>query len=463
MLRSKFLFFENLFGLFFLLQTSFPEQLSTHVALSGFILLSILKHFIEGFRVTYLLFILIQFLIFQTTSTYLHLLFTALAFIGIYYFPVYKYPQPTGKYKIGYKSIEIPGVTTIGVYYPTYQSTEDIKYSPTHQAWKRFAVLMRFYAEALKKRKIPWILFRVAFGLLEHQYLGVNKDASIAREEEGEETKQFPCIVFSHGLSANIHIYSILLKEWASNGFIIFSVDHEEEIHIDTSKIKEYDDYVMLRKVQYNDRKMVISRVLDLVSNPLTMFKLFGEKNIALNYQQLFLSGHSLGAANVGETGVEDPRVTGGLLLLDPWFDSSDKDILYQPIDKPILTLRSSEYDKVEGTRSYALKHAEINSSKGLTLSGFFKDSSHNSPTDMIILMPRELVLFGVIKTLNDLVDQIVTQSLLTKTFLAKALEYNENPEKSRNRNETFKQSVLNGFRKSLEKTGIEDTFLVDG
>jgi len=460
MLRQKFLIFEYLFGAFFLLQILFPTPFNDQFTLLGFFLLSVIKHYCEGLRVTYFLFIAIQLLFLRTASFNLHLLLTIITFAGVYYFPVYKYPEPTGKYKVGYKSIQIPGVTTIGVYYPTYQTTKDVKYSPSHTAWERFAILMRFYAEAKKERKLPWILFRIAFGFLEHQYLGVNRDAIIAKEEGAH--KGFPTIVFSHGLSANIHIYSIQLKEWASNGFIIFSVDHEEEIHLDTSKIHKFEDYVRLRKVQYKDRKVVISKVLDLISNPSTIHKLFGDQSVALNYSQLFLSGHSLGAGNVGETATEDKRVTGGLLLLDPWFDASDKDILYQPIGKPILSLRSSEYDKIEGTRSYTLKHAEVNSRQGLTLSGYFKDSSHNSPTDMLILMPRELLLFKVIKRMDDIEDQIIYQSLLTKAFLQSALEYNENPQKSRDNNETLKQEVLRRFNESMKNSGIEYSLLVD-
>jgi predicted dienelactone hydrolase len=41
---------------------------------------------------------------------------------------------------------------------------------------------------------------------------------------------KFPVVIISHGLAAHCNAYTLFAKELASNGFIVISMDHDEEI-----------------------------------------------------------------------------------------------------------------------------------------------------------------------------------------------------------------------------------------
>jgi len=374
-------------------------------------------------------------------------------YAALVYFPVYKYPEPMGKYKVGYKRLVLPGITNVGVYYPTTQQTEDVKHLPYHLSWSRITTFWSFCAELYKTPKFPEILFKIAFNCLEYQSLGVNKDAKIA----SEAANKFPVVVFSHGLSANIHLYSLNLKEWASNGFITFSVDHDEQLNIPFSKFNDWPGLLKIRGEQLEDRKAIVKKVLDLISKPSNIHGLFGNDQVEIDYENIFASGHSFGGATAAEVAVEDSRITGGLLLLDPWLEPAHFDILYKPINKPALSLRSGDFDKqVSGELSR--KHAKVHCESGLGLSGYFEGSSHNSCADIPVLIPRELVLFGVIKRMDDIEETLKYNTGLTRGFLEAALEYNRNEKIGVN----LKTQVLKKFRSEMKEIGVRDVLVVD-
>jgi len=303
-------------------------------------------------------------------------------------------------------------------------------------------------------------LFKIAFDFLDYQYLGVNKDAQITTKE----TTQFSPVVFSHGLSANIHVYSLHLKEWASNGFIVFSIDHDEVVRLDPTKIDSYEEYYRLRGLQIQDRKEIIKEVLDFIAKPSNIQNLFEDNQVTLDLNNLFFAGHSFGGATVSELAVEDQRITGGLLLLDPWFNPADFNTIYQPVNKPILSIRSHEYHNMEPTGDFSKKHAQINSNNGMCLAGYFKGSFHNSFTDLVLLMPRELILFDIIKRIDDLDEQIKEQTLLSRTFLeviseSKNVFSNQQTDDSKM---NLKTRVHQRLRDNLHKINIRDVFVPD-
>ncbi len=454
MLKQNTQVIEHLVAIFFLLQILLPEHFTTSITLICFASFIAAKYLFEGFRTTLFIILFIQVVLLFTRSFFVGLPLSALMYAVLIYFPVYKYPEPMGKYKVGYKRLVMPGITSIGVYYPTTQQTEDVKHSPYHQAWTRIPTFWRFCADLYKTPKFPEFLFKIAFGSLEYQGLGVNKDAKIATEGGNK----FPAVVFSHGLSANIHIYSLNLKEWASNGFIAFSVDHDEELAIPFTKFNGWPELLKIRGEQLEDRKAIVKKVLDLISKPENIHGLFENDQVTLDYENIFASGHSFGGATAAEVAVEDSRITGGLLVLDPWFEPAHFDVLYKPLNKPVLSLRSNDFDKqISGELSR--KHAKVHCNEnGLGLSGYFKESSHNSCTDLPILLPRELTLFGVIKGLNGLEENLKYNTGLTRNFLEAALEYNRNGKNGMN----LKAQVLKNFRSEMKQICVPDVLVVD-
>jgi len=367
-------------------------------------------------------------------------------------FPIYRYPNPSGKYRVGYKGFTIPELTSIGIYYPTTERTTDIQYSPCPNSNQRLADVMKFFSDMDGQKALPKSIYKLSLDFLRHQYLGVNKDAQIIKAETADG--KFPVIVFSHGLSANIHIYSILLKEWASHGFVVFSVDHEEEIDLEFSKLKSHEHHMKLRNAQLEVRKKTVAKILDIVCDQAYVQEIFKTQDVSLNYEKLFLSGHSFGGGTTAELMVNEKRITGGLVLLDPWFECNDENVLYQPINKPLLVLKSEEFETNTNNRRRVKMHTEMNSKTGLCLAGHFKNSMHNDMTDTIVFMPREMVIFGMLGSVQEVESLIIRQAAITYSFLSAALKYKEG--------ETgFKAEVLDKYRERISEFNVKDTLLV--
>lgn len=455
MLRPKIFLFEQTLAIYFLLQAFLPGYFTFLSAFNGFFVLAVSKYFFEGFRANFFITIIIQLLLLISNSLFINLPLCILMYFSLFYFPVYKYPNPTGPYRVGYRRFTIAGVTSVGIYYPTRHHTKDVRYTPDHRSWERFADLLKFYSEATNKKGIPRPLFKFGLSFLEHLYLGVNEKAPVAQLEGG---KPHPVVVFSHGLSANIHLYSIQLKEWASHGFVVFSIDHEEDIYLNPSSYPSTEAYMKERTQQIENRKKTVRKVLDMVCNKNTIHDLFEDKELSLNYEKLFFAGHSFGGATMAELAVQDKRATG-VLLLDPWFQASNEGILFTPINKPVLSLRSNAFEKWRGIRKNIFQYGEVNKKKGL--SGYFKNSVHNSSTDLLILLPRELVLIKKIKSMKTIQNEIQDHALLTRVFLQTVLESRDD-EKVTQKELSIRTQVLERFRAELKKAQREDILMVD-
>jgi len=157
----------------------------------------------------------------------------------------------------------------------------------------------------------------------------------------------------------------------------------------------------------------------------------------------------------------EDNRITGGLVLLDPWFEPCSDQVLYKKLNKPIFSLRSTTFMEIEQLIVKINKHIEVNNEeKEMIISGYLKDSTHNSPTDLMLLMPRELKMFGILNNIHDIHEQVVMQTTLTRLFLDASLKCNTDDEKGMK--VPIKTLVLEQFRKRLQELKMQDVFTVD-
>lgn len=194
-----------------------------------------------------------------------------------------------------------------------------------------------------------------------------------------------------------------------------------------------------------------------MISKPSTIHGLFENDQIALDYENVFASEHSFSGATACEVAIEDSRVTGGLLILDPLFECAHFDIIYQSINKPVLSIRSTAYDK-ENTGELSRKHAKVNCGNEMGLSGYFAESSHNSCTDLPMLLPRELMLSGVIQRMDDIEENIKYQTSSTRNFLEVAVEKKRTEEYGIN----LKAQVLKKWRNEIKEIGVRDVLFVD-
>lgn len=59
----------------------------------------------------------------------------------------------------------------------------------------------------------------------------INSDLN-ATMQKLDVGKKFKIVIFSHGLAANRQLYTVFTNNLASLGFIVFSLEHYEDIYV---------------------------------------------------------------------------------------------------------------------------------------------------------------------------------------------------------------------------------------
>lgn len=144
-------------------------------------------------------------------------------------------------------------------------------------------------------------------------------------------------IVFSHGLTGARHCYSTYAREMASNGYLVFLMDHHDGsccytqdhegkvIPFDSSvpffNYKDMHDKVVLRENEIKSLVDYISKE-NFVTSELNFEE--GKAKIALD--QLVVAGHSFGGATALRFANNDERARA-CLTFDPWLAPLHGDI----------------------------------------------------------------------------------------------------------------------------------------
>lgn len=85
------------------------------------------------------------------------------------------------------------------------------------------------------------------------------------------------------------------------------------------------------------------------------------EPNLEIDFNKVFCGGHSFGGATTAETCFNDKRITGGAVMMDPWFEPCHENIYSRSLDLPILSLRSHSFEKIKLMKELNLKMKEAN------------------------------------------------------------------------------------------------------
>ena len=387
-LRQKSFIFEYIIVLWFAIQLLPFYNVSILPTALTFLILIGTKYHYELFRFNYFMFFFVQAFLLWTSSFKMKIGALILSVFIVTMFPVYEYPEPTGKYKVGYKSLNPNRALDMAIFYPTLE--QDFSRNQAFDSQAKVSE-RNFYGFKLIVCRfvplpLPKFLVDLAHSFYKNVYMNVTKDAQIiANTDNGK----FPVILFSHGLGSFKHLYSIYLREWASHGFIVISVDHDEEVIL---KWKKYVDFVNVRKPQLEVRASTIGKILDFIHEETKMRSLFGSQ-VEVDHDKVFLAGHSFGSATSATVILNDNRVTGGLVLFDPWLDPCSESIYTKSAEKPILILRSSGFDRIKPIKNNITKFLEAN--KNHIFSGYYKNTTHNDVTDFILTKPK-----GILNTL---------------------------------------------------------------
>lgn len=441
--------------MFFALQILLPTIFTPSTSSFVFLVLLIIKSRYEGIRINIFLYIIAQAGLMFFSHPIAKITFALLAYWALSYFPIFEFPETKGPFLVGFKHLYLPKDIQISVFYPTLEKTEKVRYKTMDDGWVRIYDIMRSYPNHF----IPKLVYKLAFGFLEHLDIGANLDAKIIPPQHlSNEDQKFPAIIFSHGLSANRNLYTGFARQWASYGYIVFCIDHAEQVYVE---FKGWEDYRMKRSEHLVERCDVISTVLDFIEDAKGVKKFFRDSEVEVDLRKVSLAGHSFGSAACAQAAGQDKRVTGALVLLDPWLFPTSDEVLETPAKRPVLILRSESFANVfeefkvkEKIKKYIDANKEY---MDQTISCYFQDTTHNSFCDFIIHMPREMQLFGIVKSPHQVEEVYNSQTMLTQIFLDLSLY-----SKVMYDIETKKTLVLKAFENYQAKNSAKSQLEID-
>lgn len=248
------------------------------------------------------------------------------------------------------------------------------------------------------KQQSPLPLFMIP----DHAYTFIHTHA-LTNAIPTRKNTSFPLIIFSHGYDGVRAIYTSLIENLASHGFIVAALDHP---YIAGITVFPDGRIINLAPVPTNPakREEYFHKALDAVTGDITCALNFltdlARTNITWNHlldlSHVGVYGHSFGGGAAAMICHLDDRVTAGLAL-DGYFQG---DVVDQGLDKPFLMmLAEGHFDKDTVTQTLWTKitggayRAEVMGSThyGYTDVGLLL--SHLTP-----LLPRQTVGFGTIE-----------------------------------------------------------------
>ncbi|WP_109097552.1 hypothetical protein [Aquimarina sp. AU58] len=154
----------------------------------------------------------------------LGLIITLISIVLCIIMPVIKFPEPSGTFSVGLESLYLEDKTreetltkekgdyrklTINVYYPS-----------DHEITKPIRYMDHGYAEAFVESKGMPAIIATHFDLTKTH---TQKSLPIIKN------KQLPIIILSHGLLWNSEMYTSIIEEIVSQGYVVFAIHHTYE------------------------------------------------------------------------------------------------------------------------------------------------------------------------------------------------------------------------------------------
>lgn len=407
--------------------------------------LVILSRFIEGSSSTVIPGILTSIFLVVTLQTgpnttvstiffYLAGLFCLLHLFSIKYFFYYTLPAPTGKFRVGYKSVTHNGLT-FAVYFPTEEiGTRKAKYFQDKLA------MDKLYALSTIATDMPRFVFDLLFDYLRKLPINAYLDVSLISPEKlpaGPTNQKFVPIIFSHGLGVTRNSYTCLCTELASQGHIVFAPEHMDEVR---NILKEPNEGEFKTK-HLAKRKSEIKTMLDNIEKGEFLTKIFN-RPVPLALDRVMMIGHSFGAATAGALFSEEKRIYDGALF-DPWLCTCKKEgELAKPMRFSPLVLESDYWNKADPhyevrERNQLFMRTQKKNGKHVFYA-IPKGVDHATFSDSALYMAPMLKIFGLLIHLGEARKDMEFIANTLRKYVEIALE-----EHKENRDEKKAEKVM--------------------
>ena len=195
-----------------------------------------------------------------------------------------------------------------------------------------------------KDLKIPYIAKRLEVS--EKIINRVNSIQANGYYRAKPKNNEFPVIIFSHGLGGNRIQNTANIESLASNGYVVFSIEHTYDSNItvfNDTTFAEFDSYlpdnvtieefyntrIPQIKIRSNDISFIIDKIISLKSQGHYIGRISD-----INLIGVF--GHSFGGGTVAVSSFIDNRIDA-CIALDGWFEPIPPYIIDKGINIPFL------------------------------------------------------------------------------------------------------------------------------
>eukprot|EP00347_Sterkiella_histriomuscorum_P022261 403331108 len=320
-----------------------------------------------------------------------------------------------GTYKVGYKTIRTDKYDNeIGVYYPIDTQKTVQKLTENQKAYLVDPKNVNHFVNGMNRamtlghppkdgQKNGWF-----FKHLMSIVLDAVKGAQISKDFH-DGAKPIVPIVLSHGLSGNYQFYHLMCADYASNGFIVFAINHRDDTCTYTfssdgkpqyfdSTIKLYD--LEKRLAQLNIRAQeAIALIDEICDSKKILNKLdFVNEKIKIDTNRIGIMGHSFGGATAIKASQLDSRIKA-TIAYDPWMYLLDKEVQAKQIklNSNLISITAEGFHhfskiNIDQWKDTQLLHEQA-TQKENNENLFLKSCHHNDYCDLSVIWPFEIQL----------------------------------------------------------------------
>ncbi|MFU1793015.1 alpha/beta hydrolase family protein [Paenibacillus azoreducens] len=265
--------------------------------------------------------------------------------------PVFQFPEPTGKYKVGTELFHFVDQNRKGVFADNPDDPRELMvrvwYPAEEQTSGRPAPLFpegerdfnNFIGAYTKQMGIPkWTLGYFKY-INTHAYSG-------AKALQG--AAPYPLIILSHGMGTSMTLHASQAETLASHGYVVATIDHTYSTTATvfpdgrvTGYTTDMDGENFLQqasevgKVWEEDAEFVIDQLTKINAGEISS----GLKGI-FDLQHIGMMGHSFGGATAFDVVSSDDRVKAGIDMDGTLFEATKR----KQISKPFLFMRAEDY-----------------------------------------------------------------------------------------------------------------------
>ncbi|KAL4512162.1 hypothetical protein ABPG72_005164 [Tetrahymena utriculariae] len=394
----------------------------------------------------------------QVEVIYISAVMSLLYILLIICFPIYEIPsvieqsessEKFPKYNVSCTSfpIDMHKSSMITAYYPTNaekcnsDNSEGDLYMLESDYWDYH------YSSIFKQYKVPGFILDIALSGLKKYKVKVEADHPVI-----QKTNLKP-IIFSHGFMGSRTMYSIIMKQLASLGYVIFCVEHydvikEKEVEKIKDKVLRKNLFKEVKEQELEERASKIKGMIDLIQNEKELNRLF-KQNLSLDKNNITLMGHSYGGATVQCSAFKYKEHVKALICLDPWLFPMKDSYLEQKLNIPVLYINSESFNKtmiwaeIDQRSQKIFKNCQ---QKEKSFICYIKDMDHVQQGDIGLAIPNEAKLVNLIRYPLRTLEFNLYNAKLIELFLNNIAFSNQKTETDHLQNIT--KSIFNPLKK---------------